>query len=73
MQQKTCNFTSQSVGASMSGIITITSGVESHLQAAVTFAGPVAAAVDAKSTAFRVSCSMIPYIPYHAIIICMTM
>jgi hypothetical protein len=39
----------------MSGIIVLESGSESDLQAAVTYAGPVAAAVDARSYAFRVS------------------
>ena len=39
----------------MSGIVMIRSGSESDLQAAVAFAGPVAVAVDASSTAFRVS------------------
>ena len=43
------------MGASMSGIIALTSGSERELQAAVTYAGPVAAAVDARSTGFRVS------------------
>lgn len=38
----------------MSGIIAINTGSESDLQAALTYAGPVAAAVDAKSTGFRV-------------------
>lgn len=55
VQQRTCNFTSRSVGATMSGIITIESGSEYDLQAAVTYAGPVTAAVDARSSGFRVS------------------
>ena len=38
----------------MSGIIMISSGSESNLQAALTYVGPVAAAVDAQSTGFRV-------------------
>lgn len=54
LQQKTCNFSSKYVGAMMSGIIAINTGSESDLQAALTYAGPVAAAVDAKSTGFRV-------------------
>ena len=55
LQQGPCNFTSRSVGASMSGIIALQSGDEFDLQAAVTYAGPVAAAVDARSYGFRVS------------------
>ena len=39
----------------MSGIIAITSGSERDLLAALTYAGPVAAAVDARSRGFRVS------------------
>ena len=39
----------------MSGIIAISSGNEYHLRAAVTYTGPVAAAVDARSSGFRVS------------------
>lgn len=38
----------------MSGIISISSGNEKALQAAVTYAGPVAAAVDARLSGFRV-------------------
>lgn len=49
-----CNFSYDGVGATMSGIVMIRSGSESDLQAAVAFAGPVAVAVDASSTAFRV-------------------
>ena len=38
----------------MSAIIVIKSGSESDLQTAVTYVGPVAAAVDAKTKGFRV-------------------
>jgi len=38
----------------MSGIIVISSGNEEHLQAAMMYSGPVAAAVDASTTGFRV-------------------
>lgn len=55
LQQNTCNFTVEAVGASMSYIIAIQSGNEVALQAAITYAGPVAAAVDARSIGFRVS------------------
>lgn len=39
----------------MSGTVSIKSGSESSLQAAVANVGPVSVAVDAASTAFRVS------------------
>ena len=39
----------------MSGIIVISSGNEEHLQAAVTYTGPVAAAIDASTRGLRVS------------------
>lgn len=55
VQQHTCNFTSANVGATMSGIIAISSGNEKDLQAAVTYSGPVTAAVDARRSGFRVS------------------
>lgn len=38
----------------MSGIIAIRSGNERDLKAAVTYAGPVTAAVDARQSGFRV-------------------
>lgn len=61
MQQMPCNFSQNDIGATMSGIVVIRSGSESDLQAAVAFAGPVATAVDASSTAFRVSKNDLPY------------
>ena len=54
-QQKSCNFTTENVGATMSGIVMIRSGYEYDLQAAVASVGPVAAAVDATTTGFRVN------------------
>lgn len=39
----------------MTGIVIIPSGSETSLQAAVASAGPVAAAVDARTNGFRVS------------------
>lgn len=54
-QQMPCTFSYKDVAATMSGIIMIRSGSETDLQAAVAFAGPIAVAVDASSTAFRVN------------------
>lgn len=55
LQQKTCNFSYDGVGATMTGIVIIPSGSETSLQAAVASAGPVAVAVDARTNGFRVS------------------
>ncbi len=57
LQQTPCNFSYKSVAATMSGIILINSGNEEHLQAAIAYAGPVAAAIDARPPGFRV-CNM---------------
>lgn len=54
VQFKPCNFTSENVGATMSGIVLIKSGYENDLQAAVASIGPVAVSVDASSSSFRV-------------------
>ena len=50
-----CSYTKSGCGATMSGSITITSGSESDLQSAVANIGPIAVAVDARSSGFRVS------------------
>lgn len=54
LQQSTCAFNESAVGASISGIITIQSGSESNLLAAVGTTGPVSVAVDAHLNSFRV-------------------
>ena len=54
-QQSSCNYDKQSRGASISGTVSIASGSESNLEAAVANVGPVAVAIDGASNAFRVS------------------
>lgn len=54
MQQSSCTFNKNNIGACISGSVKIASGSESDLLAAVATAGPVAVAVDASSKAFRV-------------------
>ena len=54
-QQYSCKYSKNNIGAKMSGTVAIKSGSESSLQAAVANVGPVSVAVDAASTAFRVS------------------
>ena len=59
IQQSSCRFTGDGKGAQISGSVGISSGSEDDLQAAVANIGPIAVAVDASSTAFRVSyCTM---------------
>ncbi len=55
IQQTSCSYSKSYRGASISGIIRITSGSENGLQAAVASTGPVSVAVDGKSNAFKVS------------------
>ena len=58
VQQGQCHSSSHSTTASMSGIVPITKGDEQQLLEAVATVGPIAAAVDATSNAFRVSSCM---------------
>ena len=55
LQQMRCSFDRYSVGADITGIITITQGNEYHLQTALATAGPISVAVDASANSFRVS------------------
>ena len=50
-----CSYTESGRGATTSGSISITSGSEEELQSAVANIGPISVAVDAQSSAFRVS------------------
>ena len=54
-QQSSCTYSKSNMGAQMSSFINIQSGVESSLQRAVAYVGPVSVAVDASNKAFRVS------------------
>lgn len=54
-QQSSCNYNSAYKGTAMSGMVAISSGSESDLQAAVANVGPVAVAIDGANNAFRVS------------------
>ena len=54
MQQSSCQYSSKNSGASATGVISIASGSETDLLAAVATVGPVAIAVDANTNAFRV-------------------
>ena len=53
-QQGQCHYNSSQSGASMSGSVSIASGNEDDLLAAVATVGPISAVVDATSNAFRV-------------------
>ena len=53
-QQSSCSYSKSYVGAQMSSFINIQAGVESNLQKAVAYVGPVSVAVDASNKAFRV-------------------
>lgn len=55
IQQMRCSFDKYSVGADITGIISITEGNEYHLQSALATAGPISVAVDATTNSFRVS------------------
>ncbi len=57
LQQGQCKYDSAFSGAKISGSVTISSGNEANLQAAVASTGPVAVAVDGSNKAFRV-CAM---------------
>ena len=54
VQQSSCSYSQSNRGAMMSGSIEIKSGSESALQSAVANIGPIAVAVDASSSGFRV-------------------
>lgn len=54
MQQGTCLATGKPQNGAASGVVRITAGSEKELLEAVATVGPVAAAVDATSNAFRV-------------------
>ena len=54
LQQLGCSYSVSERGARISSSISIESGSESALQSAVANIGPIAVAVDARSSAFRV-------------------
>ena len=54
MQRAYCSFKSESIGASISGVISLRNGSESDLRMAVAYAGPVAISIDASDKAFIV-------------------
>lgn len=54
VQQSSCYYSKKNVGATMSSFISVRSGVETHLQRALAYVGPVSVAVDANNKAFRV-------------------
>ena len=56
-QQGQCKFNKSFIGATCSGVVTITSGSESDLQVAVATAGPISVTIDATANAFRVRSS----------------
>lgn len=53
-QQVYCSFKSESVGARISGVVSLRNGSESELKMAVALAGPVAISIDASDKAFIV-------------------
>ena len=55
IQQSYCKYTTGGIGAEITGSIQVASGSEGDLQSAVAYVGPIAVAVDASSSAFRVS------------------
>ena len=54
LQQLGCSYSMSGRGARISNSISIDSGSENGLQSAVANIGPIAVAVDARSSAFRV-------------------
>ncbi len=54
VQQTSCSYQRKYRGATAAGVVTIESGDESILAAALAAAGPIATYVDASSTAFQV-------------------
>ena len=54
LQQSSCSFATENVGAQMSGSVSIKQASEEDLQAAVASVGPVSVAVDGRNKAFRV-------------------
>ena len=69
MQQGTCLFAGKPQNGAVSGVVRIHAGNEKELLEAVATVGPVAAAVDATSNAFRVRNSVVLlqyYTLYHA-------
>lgn len=55
LQKGQCKFNKNYIGAKESGVVAIKYGSESDLKAAVALNGPISVAVDARSSAFRVS------------------
>ncbi len=60
MQQKQCEFDEDKIAAEISGVVSIRSGSESDLLAAVATVGPIAVGVDASSKSFMVSIMFYP-------------
>ena len=58
LQQSYCQYVSGGSGAEITRFIQIASGSEKDLQTALAYVGPIAVAVDASSTAFRVSIAL---------------
>ena len=54
MQKGQCKYSSSYIGATEKGVVAIGGGDESSMRVAVALKGPVSAAVDARSTSFRV-------------------
>ena len=55
MQQYQCKYNKNYIGAKEKGVVSIDYGDESALKTVVALKGPVSAAVDARSSSFRVS------------------
>ena len=69
MQQGACHASSQPSHGGMSGMVSIDAGNEQQLLEAVATVGPVAAAVDATSNAFRVSGPLATLLSQHYVYI----
>lgn len=62
LQKGQCKFNKNYIGAKESGVVAINYGSESDLKAAVALNGPISVAIDARSSAFRVSlCTPLTY------------
>ena len=55
LQQNECSYNKNYVGATATGVVTISSGDELSLQSAVANVGPVSTYVDASQRSFQVS------------------
>lgn len=55
MQQATCRYKKKESGTAMSGMVSLPSGDEKELLAAVATVGPVSIVIDGGTNAFRVS------------------